>query len=127
MLKNFIERHRVEMSETTIEFTNAEGSGFSFDCDENGNPVFGCDAARENYEDAMAHPELYPRRFNEPVTRRWSYIEPATGRCHCGETVQLVNQYYGACQCDRCGQWYNLYGDEILPPDEWEDNLEEDY
>jgi hypothetical protein len=127
MLKNLVERHLVVMSKTTLEFTDASGCGLSFDCNENHAPIFPSDAAKENYEDAMKHPELYPRRFNELVTRRWTYMEPATGRCHCGEVVQLVDQYYGACQCDRCGQWYNLYGDEILPPDEWEENLEEDW
>lgn len=127
MLKDLVERHLVAISKTSLEFIDEDGCGLSIDCDKNFRPIFENDCVRERYKEAMKHPELYPRRFNELVTRRWTYMEPATGRCHCGETIQLVDQYYGACQCDRCRQWYNLYGDEILPPDEWEENLEEDW
>lgn len=121
MIKNYIPRRPVEIVERSIEFTDAEGSGFSFDCDENGTPVFRCDGAKENYEYAMQHPEIYTDQFNEFVTRRRMVTEPASGTCRCGESIELWDQYQGACECPKCGRWYNLFGQELLKPEYWED------
>lgn len=49
------------------------------------------------------------------------YKPPAYGTCHCGGTVELTDEYMGACECPNCGQWYNLFGQELLPPDMWEE------
>jgi hypothetical protein len=27
----------------------------------------------------------------------------------------------GACQCENCGQWYNIFGQELIDPEYWED------
>lgn len=43
----------------------------------------------------------------------------AIGECKCGAEVPLMDQYMGACECPGCGQWYNLSGQELLPPEEW--------
>lgn len=40
------------------------------------------------------------------------------------DEYELVNQYQGACPCPKCGQWYNLFGQELINPQYWE---EEDY
>lgn len=121
MLKNIIPRHPVEIEERSIDFTNEAGGGMRFDCDEDGTPKFQGEAARFNYEYAIAHPDLYHAEYN--VVKRWkrTIIEPAHGTCPCGETVYLTDEYIGACQCPRCGRWYNLYGQELIPPEYWED------
>lgn len=119
MLKIISERKRVTASKKSLEFMIDPNGGLSFDLDENDKPIFNCPEAKENYEYAVAHPEVYPYRYNEVVERSWTYTEPAKGKCHCGETVELVNEYRGACQCGRCGQWYNLFGEELLPPEDW--------
>ena len=31
----------------------------------------------------------------------------------------------GAFEC-ACGQWYNMFGQELNPPEDWEEPLEED-
>lgn len=66
--------------------------------------------------------------YNEPYiyTEKREWIEPAKGICHCGETVYLTDEYMGACQCGNCGQWYNMFGQEINNPDEWEDDYYDD-
>ena len=121
MLKTIIQRHPVEIEERSIDFTNEEGAGFCFDCDEHGTPKFACEAARLNYMYAMEHPELYPAEYN--VVKRWkrTIIEPAHGTCSCGEEVYLIDEYIGACQCRKCGRWYNLYGQELVPPEYWDE------
>ena len=121
MLKNIIQRTPVEIIERSIEFTDGDGCGFSFDCDENGTPKFSCDAAKQNYEYAMAHPECFTGQFNKVVIYKRKYVEPAHGICRCGEDVTLYDEYQGACACPKCGQWYNMYGQELIDPEYWED------
>lgn len=41
-------------------------------------------------------------------------------RCECGEVVELCDQYMAACQCPSCGAWYNLFGQALVSPDEWD-------
>jgi len=120
VLTNLKPRKRVEETTYSIEFTDVNGCGFSFDADENGNPLFGSEAAKQNYESALATPEDW-RVFNRFTENRHSYMEPASGTCSCGETVELVDEYMGACQCGKCGQWYNMFGQELLPPSMWEE------
>ena len=38
------------------------------------------------------------------------------------ETVYLYDRYRAACQCPKCGRWYNLFGQELLPPEMWEED-----
>lgn len=73
------------------------------------------------YLKASKDDSLYSRQEKH----EWSWIEPAKGICSCGETVYLTNEYYGACECPGCGQWYNMFGQELLPPNKWEE--EDDY
>lgn len=28
----------------------------------------------------------------------------------------------GACQCPKCGKWYNIFGQALLDPEFWEDD-----
>ena len=124
MLRNLVERTPVEIVERTIEFTDAEGNGFSFDADERGNPILANECAKHNYEYAIAHPEEY-EIYDELVVRRRTYIEPAHGTCACGTEITLYDEYHGACECEKCGRWYNLFGQELLPPEYWENEEEE--
>ena len=38
---------------------------------------------------------------------------------HCGEEFYLQDEYLGACECPRCGQWFNLFGQEVTNPSSW--------
>ncbi len=76
------------------------------------------EAAQENFEWCMQHPEKFVRfNYVETTTLRWR--SPSTGLCSCGATVYLHSEYMGACQCPKCGTWYSLSGQELLPPDQW--------
>lgn len=119
MLKNYVERKHVEVVEFTVEFTDELGNGFSFPCNEFGELLPLNEYAQKNYDNAMQHPECFSV-FNELNRRTRHHWEPATGTCRCGEHIELYDQYMGACECPNCGQWYNMYGQELLPPQQWE-------
>lgn len=61
----------------------------------------------------------------ELLHRSWRAHDPAHGTCSCGREVFLWDQYQGACECE-CGKWYNLFGQELVPPEYWHDD-DDDY
>ena len=119
MLKNIKESEIVEEIWYEVCFDDGRNNGFGFPCDENGVPEEDMNpAAKENYEYCLKHPEKFAR-FNKVVKREQTWRNPAEGTCECGETVYLINEYMGACQCPKCGQWYSLSGQELMPPERW--------
>ena len=122
MINDYSPAHMVEYDMHRLVFDDGINSGFWFPCDELGNLLPGMhENARENYEFCMANQNSFVRA-NEVVSFKQHVREAATGTCHCGNRMELYDQYYGTCQCDKCGQWYNLFGQELLPPDEWEED-----
>lgn len=123
MLKDIVRSERKLEITYGLRFFVDAGGGCEFPCDANGNVKLNqmTEVAIENYKDCLAHPEKFPYAYNEVHEyRRWIKDSPY-GTCHCGERVYLENQYMGACQCPKCGQWYNLFGQDLLPPNEWEE------
>ena len=117
-------RHTEEIVDYRIEFTDIDGNGYSFPCDENGNLLpFVTDAAEKNYNNSLAHPELFAI-YNAFKIYRRTFTAPAVASCHCGSKVTLENQYQGACECPECGRWYNLFGQELIDPEGWDDAYE---
>lgn len=97
--------------------------GLSFPSDKDGNPVMEKEntAAWDNYKYALEHPEKYIDKG--AVEREYSYRRPALVKDDCGEEFELFDQHGGACQCPRCGNWYNLSGQALKPPSEWGDEF----
>lgn len=125
MIKDYQHSHEVEQILYRREFFVDEHGGCSFPCDENG--VVDVDSlapeGKKNYEHALAHPELYPYKFNKFEKIVTSYREPASGVCHCGERVYFEGRgYMGGFECPNCGRWYNAFGQELLPPNQWEED-----
>ena len=115
------ERTRKEETYYTYDFDRGDGSGYTFPCDKNGN-----------VDKNLIHKEAYEnflRCKSKENEFEWagvkkhkdSYIEPAYGRCDCGEEFELINQYMGACECPKCGQWYNIWGQALVNPKYWEE------
>ena len=122
MLKNMTKAEWITIHEYSIDFDTDDGGGFTFPCDETGKVLDSItDEAKTNYEWCLQHPEKFVR-FKEFKHFKRQYKEPAHGTCKCGEVVELVNEYMGACECPNCGQWYNLFGQELLPPEQWEED-----
>ena len=113
-----------EWRETTwygLCFDDGRNNGFEFPCDENGNPDPDMpQAAWENYHYAMAHPEKFVR-YNKVIERKHSWKDHAHGTCVCGNEIDLYDDYLGACECPHCGQWWNMFGQMLNPPETWAD------
>ena len=121
MLKEYQPRHRVKEHMSEIRFYKDDHGGFAFPCDADGNLLPMTEAARKNYDWAMEHPEHF-QHWNELVHWTQTVTEPATGRCECGNLVTLWDQFMGACECEKCGRWYNLFGQELKKPEYWEED-----
>lgn len=127
MITNYIPSQSVTETKYEIVFDDGAHNGYGFPCDKDGNLSDDLSPeAKKNYEYCMEHPEIFGR-YNKMISYTRSYRDPAQGTCHCGEQIWLTNDYMGACECPNCGQWYNLFGQELLPPRQWEENNEEDY
>lgn len=129
MLNNIVRPEpRLEITYGLRFYVDA-GGGCEFPCDADGNVKLDSmmEAAINNYNDCLVHPEKFPYAFNEVKEYRRRIKDEPYGTCHCGERVYLINEYMGACQCGKCGQWYNLFGEELLPPSEWEEEIEYAY
>ena len=112
--------------EYRTEFTDDDGCGYSFPTDLSGEIIYDEDpeiakAQLDNYNYAMSHKERFTKHYAEFVTRKHTVTDNAMGKCVCGETVELYNQYQGACSCPKCGQWYNLFGQSLIDPEYWEE------
>lgn len=130
MIKDYKAPWTETVTDYCLNFYSHSDGGYGFPCDEHGNVKKDDmqEIAVRNYEYCMANPDKFPYAWNEIEKRTRSYRNPASGTCHCGERINLYNDYMGACECPNCGQWYNLFGEELLPPKMWEENIdEEDY
>lgn len=121
MLSNLVPVTYHTQVDYDLVFDNGQGNGFAFPCTADGellpeiNP-----AAYVSYLWCMQSPSSF-KRFNKVVERKYRIREDAHGTCTCGCEVWLIDQYCGACQCPDCGRWYNLFGQELMPPEQWEE------
>jgi hypothetical protein len=129
-MKIISQRHKITSFYYKREFMDKTNNfGFSFPCDEEGNLKIEPNNTRanENYDDCIngKHPDLIDKGI---VKYESSYMKPSVGICDkCGKEVELTDQYCGACQCE-CGEWYNMFGQHLKPPENWEEPIEsEDY
>jgi hypothetical protein len=128
MIKNYVPAECRTETRYDIVFDDGYGNGWCFPCDANGEFLDKTnECAYANYLEALKHPEKYVR-YNKIVSQKYTVKDNAHGTCICGNEVELYDSYYGACQCEKCGRWYNIFGQELLPPDQWEhDPSEEEY
>jgi hypothetical protein len=98
----------------SFEWIDCPGGGFAFESDENGN----VDVSK------LTPAQLASWRVATDKSRcideglrveRWSYHEPAVGRCVCGRQVALA-RFTNACDC---GRDYNGSGQLLAPREQW--------
>ena len=119
MIKNLVLGEWKKEVSRELVFDDGEGNGYAFPCEKDGTPILN-KCSQKSYDFCIAHPKNFVR-FNELVENVRHYKENSKGTCKCGETVKLIDKYMGACQCPKCGRWYNVFGQELLPPEMWED------
>lgn len=102
-------------------------AGFSFPANPDETPVLEnmSDDMKKNYEFCLNSPDKLDYFFNDYEI---TYVEPAVGLCHCGTAVALDADfaYHSAVQCEKCGQWYNLFGQKLVDPEYWEEDDDDD-
>lgn len=127
MINSYVPAETKILVEHELVFDDGHNNGFGFPCDANGKVFDLQPETAQNLAYCLKCPQEF-KRWNEVVTTKRYYKEPAHGTCVCGTEVELYDQYYGACQCPNCGRWYNLFGQSLLPPEQWErDPSEEEY
>ena len=126
MIKNYTPHSYETIVEYDIVFDDGHHNGFAFPCDAEGKLLPGVPTeAVENYRRCLETPERFSR-FNRIVKTERRVRNNARGTCICGNVVELFDMYLGACQCEKCGQWYNLLGQELVPPEQWAEDFEND-
>ena len=120
MIKDFKRGEYKTSIRYKLNFDDGYGNGFCFPCDEDGNffNAYGNPAAEENYKHCMKHPEKFVR-WNKVTKREWGWRKNNSGICNCGNRIELVNEYLGACECPHCGQWWNMSGQALNPVETW--------
>lgn len=121
MIKDFKESWVEEITEYELIFYVDQYGGLSFPCDKNGNVDRKnlMEPAIKNLDHALANPDRYPYAWKKVVENVRRYRNPASGTCNCGKRIELYNEYLGACECPYCGQWWNLFGQELNDPSTW--------
>lgn len=122
MFKIIKERTPETIIDRYIEFTYKDDphAGFVFPALANGDPDFDKmpKEAILNYNSCLNDDRLNGPEFS--VEKR-EYVNPAVGKCSCGREVVLDCDHAGAVRCE-CGRWYNLFGQELLDPEYWEED-----
>ncbi len=117
------ERQRITEETYCLDFYKNGELCAGYDTEDKVTPIFRSPEGEQNWNSLL---ELVKTgEYEGPVLNKYTntYTAPAVGKCKCGEEFELIDEYMGACQCPKCNQWHNLFGQELLPPDRWEKNL----
>lgn len=125
MLKNFTPSRIEYETLYYFEFLYDDDSGYSFPTDKYGNLLELTEEAKQSYSYCVQNVDKFKRIGQRKYTRKIRI--PAEGDCFCGTYIELYDEYRGTCCCPTCGRWYNLFGQELLPPECWEEDDEYDY
>jgi len=122
-----VERKKIQRTFYMLEFNHKHGDGgFAFDCDKHGNLLPDVnDCAMQNYYNCVNDTTNFMPMGVIQYTHSW--IENARGLCNCGTEIELRDEYHGACQCNSCGQCYNLMGQSLVPPEYWLEDTHDEY
>lgn len=124
MLKNFVPVQDVLIEDFRLEYMDKDGCGFSFPFVD-GKVILGNPEAERSYKYCQEHESEFVVCGEIVDCSRYAK-ENAHGTCSCGNELYLWDQYYGACQCEKCGRWYNLFGQELVQPANWGKEFSDD-
>lgn len=97
-----------------FSFVNDPYSGYAFSCDAEGNLL---EELSERYAQCLAGECDGNKVIDDGIADySYSYMEPARGRCICGEIVALEGFTN---TCDNCERDYNLNGSLLASRSQW--------
>ena len=125
IIKVDMEIIKVAKKSYELVYEDVNHNGFAFPCDEDGRIL-----PEKTLDPVMARYSLaYCKTCPEKWTRQNGVVRAVIshelyGICpYCGRKVYFDrSSYKGAAKCT-CGQWYNWFGQEILAPEEWDDEF----
>ena len=126
-MKIIFERQKMTRVTYALDFNFPDNDGgYSFDCDEDGNLLPDISiGALENYQKCIDGTyDVVSQGIRKHIN---SWVENAIGLCNCGQEVELWDSYCSACECEKCGQWYNLSGQMLVPPEQWEEPIHDEW
>lgn len=113
-------KHRERIEQTRFfwcfEWKNSPGSGFSLDCDKDGNLL---NNNHENYNEKCNNTELINKGIK---SHSWTYTEPAVGECNCCGNEVILQGFTNTCEC---GRDYNSAGQQLAPREQWGEETNE--
>ena len=113
-----------EVKEFRLEYTDAHGDGYSFPCDKDGNILWDKCPYPDTTKKSLAYCKAQDWATNGEVVMVVTHNR--YGICpRCGRHVWLGGNgfapYMGMTECE-CGQWYNVFGQALKPPEDWEED-----
>lgn len=97
-----------------FEWPTEEGSGYSYNCAEDGTLIPDPDYPNrpDHYRDRLA--EVAAGKLLAPVIKHyaWDYQQHGIGKCECGRDVGLIDGLWNFCDC---GRSYSMTGQEVVP------------
>ena len=126
MLSDIVPRQPTEITsyELVFRLEDRSGGAFTFECDERGNVYLGrlpelarhCLALcrKGEVDDFRVRPGVVL-----PSTQ--SHLEPASGRCGCGQQIVLDDARANA--CETCGREYDGNGVELADRSLWSEEI----
>jgi len=97
-----------------FELKSCPGAGYSFECDEAGNPLVQIHSESNIAKCLSGEYDVIDKGVEAYVSR---YTQPAVLLCDCGEEFELVDTFYE--ECPSCGTGYNGAGQKLRPMNEW--------
>lgn len=99
-----------------FEWDDRPGSGFAFACNQAGEPVSLTPVQAGSW--AFCAEQVTAGKMSDLGVRLdvSHHVEPAIGRCDCGDEVVLGGF---TCTCRRCGTDYNSAGQRLAPRSQW--------
>ena len=110
-----------------LTYKDTDGHGDAFPCDQDGQILWGAvydpETTRKSLDFCQSHTDRWTGKNGEIVAfvyhSRYGICPSCGHRVYFGGSGWASHIGVGECDCER---WYNIFGEEILPPEDWGDD-----